>query len=94
MVKVYFLETSIFSYSRKNVLHFVCIKFIYKSIGLVGRVVRDIGVKFHVDSYQSLKKWYLIPPCLILSIIRYISRVKGNNSGKGITPSTTHLCSS
>ena len=29
-----------------------------------------------VESYQRLKKWYLMPPCLTLSIIRYGSRVK------------------
>ena len=34
------------------------------------------GVQFHFKSYQSLKKWYLIPLCLTLSIIRYISMVK------------------
>ena len=27
-------------------------------------------------------KWYLIPPCLTLSNIRYISRVKWSNPGK------------
>ena len=40
-----------------------------------------------------LKKWYLIPPCLTLSIIRYGSRVKWSNPGKGVAPSPTHLCS-
>ena len=29
-----------------------------------------------VESYQRLKKWYLMLPCLALSIIRYGSRVK------------------
>ena len=28
------------------------------------------------------QKWYLIPPCLIFSIIRYVSRVKWSNPGK------------
>ena len=31
-------------------------------------------------------KWYLIPPCLTLSIIRYGSRVKWSNPGKGVAP--------
>ena len=31
---------------------------------------RQIEVQFQVESYQSFKKWYLIPPCLILIIIR------------------------
>ena len=37
------------------------------------------------------QKWYLIPPCLTLSIIRYGSRVKWSNPGKGAfeSPSTT-----
>ena len=30
----------------------------------------------HVEAYQRLKKLYLMPPCLTLSIIRYVSRVK------------------
>ena len=34
------------------------------------------GVQSQVESYQRLKKWYLIPPCLTLSIIKYGSRVK------------------
>ena len=38
------------------------------------------------------KKWYLILPCLILSIIRYGSRVKWSNSGKGVAPSPTPRC--
>ena len=47
-----------------------------------------------VESYQRLKKWYLLPPCLILSIIRYVSRVKWRNPGKGVAPFPTPRCSS
>ena len=47
-----------------------------------------------VESYQRLKKWYLIPPCLTLSIIKYRSRVKLSNPGKGVAPSPTPWCSS
>ena len=36
----------------------------------------------------------MIPPCLTLSNIRYVSRVKWSNSGKGVAPSPTPLCSS
>ena len=39
-------------------------------------------------------KWYLIPPCLTLSNIRYISRVKWSSPRKGIAPSPTPRCSS
>ena len=42
-----------------------------------------------VESYQRLKKWYGIHPCLTLSIIRYISRVKLSNPGKGVATSFT-----
>ena len=47
-----------------------------------------------VASYQRLLKWYLIPPSLTLSNIRYVSRVKMSNPGKGVAPSSTPLCSS
>ena len=36
----------------------------------------------------------MIPPCLILSNIRYRWRVKWSNSGKEVAASPTHLCSS
>ena len=35
----------------------------------------------------------MIPPCLTLSHIRYVSRVKWNNPGKGVAPSPTPRCS-
>ena len=35
-----------------------------------------------------------MPPCLTLSIIRYGSRVKWSNPGKGVAPSLTPWCSS
>ena len=42
-----------------------------------------------VGSYKRLLKWYLLPPCLTLSNIRYVSRGKWNNPGKGVAPSLT-----
>ena len=39
-----------------------------------------------VESYQRLKKWFLMPPCLALSIIRLASRVKWSNPGKELRP--------
>ena len=54
----------------------------------------ETGVQSQVKSYQRLKKWYLMPPCLTLIIIRYRSRVKWSNPGKGLVPSTTPQCSS
>ena len=47
----------------------------------------ETGVQSQVESYQKLKKWYLIPPCLTLSIIRYLSRIKWSNPEKGVVPS-------
>ena len=40
----------------------------------------ETGVQSVAESYQRLKKWYLMPPCLILSIIRYGSRVKSTST--------------
>ena len=37
---------------------------------------------------------YLMPPCLTLSTIRYGSRVKWSDPGKGVAPSSTRRCSS
>ena len=54
----------------------------------------ETGVQSQVESYQRLKKWYLMPPCLTLSIMRYISRVKWSTPGKGVAPSLTPRCSS
>ena len=45
-------------------------------------------VQFHVESYQSLKKCCLMPPCLTLSIIMYVSRIRWSNPGNGVTPSS------
>ena len=54
----------------------------------------ETWVQSQVTSYQRLKKWYLMPPCLTLSIIRYGSSVKGSNPRKGVDPSPTLWCSS
>ena len=45
----------------------------------------ETGVQPQVESYQRLKKWYLISPCLTLSIIRFVSRIKWSNPRKGVT---------
>ncbi len=42
-------------------------------------MVPETGVQSQVESYQRLKKWYLISPCLTLSIKRYVSRIKWSN---------------
>ena len=52
-------------------------------------MARNTGVQSKVELYQRLKKWYLMPPFLMLSIIRYGSGVKYNNPGKGVAPTPT-----
>ena len=42
----------------------------------------------------KIKKWYLITPCLTLSIIRYESRVKRSNLGRRVAPPPNNRCSS
>ena len=57
-------------------------------------MVRETWDQSQATSRQRLEKWYLIPPCLTLSNIRYVSRVKWSNPGKGVAPSPTPRCSS
>ena len=45
-------------------------------------MVQETWVQSQVASY--FKIWYLIPPCLTQSNIRYVSRVKWNNPRKGV----------
>ena len=47
-----------------------------------------------VKSYQRLRKLYLMPPCLTLSIISYGSRLRWSNPGKGVMASSILRCSS
>ena len=44
----------------------------------------ETEVQSQVESYQRLKKRYLIPHCLKVSIVRYVSKVKWSNPGKGV----------
>ena len=57
-------------------------------------MARETWVQSQVESSQRLKKWYLMPPCLTHSIIRYGSRVKWSNPGTGVAPSPTPWCGS
>ena len=57
-------------------------------------MAREIWAQSQIESYQRPKKWYLTISCLTLSIIRYVSRVKWSNPGKGVAPSPTPRCSS
>ena len=57
-------------------------------------MARNTEFQSQVDSYQRLKKWYWIPLCLTLSIIRYVSKGKWSNPGKEVTPFPSHWRSS
>ena len=57
-------------------------------------MVRKTWIQSQVASYERLLKWYLMLPCLTLSNIRYVSRVKLSNPRKGVAPSPTPQCSS
>ena len=57
-------------------------------------MVRETWVQSKVASYQTFLKWYLIPPCLTISNIRYVLRIKWSNPGKGVSLSPTPWCSS
>ena len=48
-------------------------------------MVRETWVQSQVAIYKILWKLYLIPPCLTLSNIRSVSRVKWSNPGKGVS---------
>ena len=65
--------------------------FLYRPIGIIVTVFTN-GPGDQVESYRRFKKWYLMPPCLTLSILRCESRVKWGNTGKGVALSPT--CSS
>ena len=60
--------------------------------GSVSQWLRTLGFNLSLSHTKDSKKWYLIPPCLTLSIIRYVSRVKWSNPGKGLAPSPTPQC--
>ena len=56
-------------------------------------MVRETVVQSQVALYQRLYKCYLIPPCLTLNNIRYVSTLKWSNPGKLVAHSPTPRCS-
>ena len=56
-------------------------------------MARETWVQSQAESYQTLRKWFSVSPCLTLSIIRLGSLIKWGNSRKGVTTTPTHLCS-
>ena len=73
-------------------VHFMFVRTLAKRLEC-SPMARETWVQSQVESYQRLKKWYLMPPCLTLSIIKYGSRVKLSNP-EGVAPSPTPWCSS
>ena len=68
-----------------------------RAIGLMSRVfTNDPGDRGSIPGpvIPKTQKWYLMPPGVTLSIIRYGLRVKWNNPGKEETPFPTHRCNS
>ena len=55
-------------------------------------MARETRVQSQVTSYQRLKRWYMIHPCITLGIMRYVSRVKWSNPGEKVAPSLTLRC--
>ena len=87
------INQSAFSFLEKILHHAAPIQ----PIGLVVEclpIAWETSVQSQVKSYQRLKKWYLILPCLTFSIIRYVSRIKWSKPGKGVAPFPTHQYSS
>ena len=88
----------IYIYIYMCIFRYIYIYNIYKpDIGLAVRVFAnrpgDLGFNPRSSHTKDSKKWYLMPPCLTLSIIRYGSRVKWSNPGKEVAPSPTPWCS-
>ena len=57
-------------------------------------MVLETRVQSQVESYQRLKRWYVIPPCLTLIMLRYVWRIKWSNTMEGVALSYTPRCSS
>ena len=96
-MKLRFVEWSIAVIAWNKETYFMCVQNIFvresPSIGLMNRVfpmIRETGVQSQVESYQRLKKWYLMPPY----IIRYRSRVKWSNPENWVEPFPIPHCSS
>ena len=87
---LYELLLEIMSWSSLYIcfLFFHCLP--WPSSRVLANGLGDLGsIPHHV-----IPKWYLIPPGFTLSDIRYVSRVKWSDPGKGVAPSHTPWCSS
>ena len=59
----------------------VCFFFVCVDV-YIRTFANDLGDLGQVESYQNLKIWFLLLPCLTLSIVRYRSRVSRAIQGK------------
>ena len=73
------------SYWKENIYIYV-----YELIGLQDRLITNSPGDLGSITGRVISK----TPCLILSILRYVSRVKWRNRRKGVAPSPTLRCSS
>ena len=94
-IKFYVMINKIPSLSMRNWMLFLLLRGkTYQPIGLVGRVFPNgPGDRVSISGWvisKTQKKWYLMLPCLTPSTIRYVSRVKWSNHGKGVAPSPTY----
>ena len=81
-------------YQQNMITNNIFYIYIYKEWVECSPVIQETGVQSQVESYQKLKKWYLMPPCLTLSTILWGSRVKWSNPGNAVVSSPTPRCSS
>ena len=83
------------SLSRHPSLSSITYIYIYRLIGLVGRMfANNPGDQGSIPGRVIPKTLKMILDTYLLSITRYVSRVKWCNLGKGVSPSCTPRCSS
>ena len=92
----YIIHTHTHTHTHTYIYIYIYI-YISRLISLVGRVFAKSPGDLGPSSGRLISKTFkivLLPPCLTLCIIRYVSRVKCRNSGEGVAPSATPWCSS
>ena len=85
---------TVWSFNCESIIDWCLIDLVEKCSNTWKHLTLLTYVQSQVESYQRLQKWYLIPPCLTLSIMRYVSRVKWSHPGEGVSPFPTPQCSS
>ena len=83
---------------KKNGHFLVYVQVPNRAIGLMVRMFTnspgDRGSISRLSHTKDSKKWYLMPLCLTLRIIRFASWVKWSNPRNGVAPSPTPRCCS